>query len=77
MWSLMIVDDEELIREGLRDLISWDQYGVRVVGEAAGGEEALRKTRTQRPDIIVTDVVMPDMNGLELVERLRSMMMIC
>jgi two-component system response regulator YesN len=71
MFSLLIVDDEAVIREGLRDCVDWRSLGIKIVGEAADGDEALAKVKTLDPDIVLTDVVMPGTDGLELARILR------
>lgn len=72
MLKVLIADDEKSIREGLACLINWNDYGFTVVGAAGNGVEALSFIRTHRPDLLVTDIRMPDMNGLELIEQVRS-----
>ena len=66
MLKVFLVEVETLIREGLRDRIPWEQYGFRFVGEAGDGEMALPLIRKTRPDVIITDIKMPFMDGLEL-----------
>lgn len=66
MLKVFLVEDESLIREGLRDKIPWEQYGYRFVGEAADGEMALPLIRKTRPDVLITDIKMPFMDGLSL-----------
>ena len=66
MLKVFLVEDETVIREGLRDRIPWEQYGYRFVGEAADGEVALPLIRKTRPDVLITDIKMPFMDGLEL-----------
>ena len=64
MFRLLIVDDEYYVRVGIKSAIDWSEIGVEVVGEAADGEEALEMALSSRPDIILTDVRMPFMDGL-------------
>ncbi|ASS67141.1 MULTISPECIES: response regulator [unclassified Paenibacillus] len=71
MYSLLIVDDEPAIREGMQTLIEWERLGFRVAGLAADGLEGLRLYRELAPDLILVDIRMPRMNGLELVEEIR------
>ena len=66
MLKVFLVEDESVIREGLRDRIPWEQYGFRFVGEAADGEIALPLIRKARPDVLITDIKMPFMDGLSL-----------
>lgn len=72
MLSMMIVDDEEIIREGLRDYVDWSGMGIEICGEADNGKNALQKVRELRPNILLTDVVMPGMSGLELIQAIRE-----
>lgn len=66
MLKVFLVEDESVIRDGLRDKIPWEQYGFRFVGEAADGEMALPMIRKTRPDVLITDIKMPFMDGLSL-----------
>lgn len=68
MLKVFLVEDESVIREGFRDKIPWEQYGFRLVGEAADGEMALPLIRKMRPDVLITDIKMPFMDGLSLSE---------
>ncbi len=69
MIRLMVVDDEAVIRQGLRQAVRWAEYGIQIVGEARSGAEALR-ARALRPDIVITDIRMSEGDGLSLVKRL-------
>ena len=64
--KVFLVEDETVIREGLRDRMPWDQFGYRFVGEAADGEMALPLIRKTMPDVLITDIKMPFMDGLSL-----------
>ena len=70
--TLLIVDDEAEIRSGLRSIIPWEDHSISVIGTAVNGAEALDKIRYYEPDIVITDIQMPGMNGLELVRRARE-----
>lgn len=72
MYKLLVVDDEYNIRDGIINAVSWDLCGVEVVGEAASGIEALKKVKEALPDIVITDISMEDMDGLELAEKLKQ-----
>ena len=64
--KVFLVEDESIVREGLRDMIPWEQYGFAFAGEAADGEVALPQVRRSRPDILITAINMPFMDGLSL-----------
>lgn len=68
MIKVMIVDDEPFIRQGLRILIDWEKYGYSICAEAANGKEAAEKLRAEEYDLVITDIKMPNMNGIELIE---------
>lgn len=70
--KMLIVDDEPIICEGLRLTIDWEKYGVQVVGVAYDGEEALRMTRDHKVDIVLSDIRMEPMDGLQLTEKLKQ-----
>jgi len=70
MYRLMIVDDDEIIREGLVKNINWNEYGIQVVAEAKNGKEALEKIELFIPEIILSDIKMPFMDGIELAKYL-------
>jgi YesN/AraC family two-component response regulator len=72
MYTLLIVDDERWVRQGLRSTIDWQAEGIEVLGEAEDGEEALMLIELQTPDIIITDIKMPGMDGLALIETVKN-----
>jgi two-component system response regulator YesN len=72
MYRLMIVDDEMSTRTGLRDYIDWSSYGIEVVGEATNGESGLALYKELLPHIVITDIKMPNMNGIEFAKHLRE-----
>jgi two-component system response regulator YesN len=72
MYSVLIVDDERWVRQGLRSTIDWQAEGIEVLGEAEDGEEALRLIELRTPDIIITDIKMPRMDGLALIETVKN-----
>jgi len=68
---LLLVDDHELMRQGLRSILDREQ-DVEVVGEAASGREAVELARTLSPDVVVMDVAMKDLNGIEATRQIRA-----
>lgn len=66
MLKVFLVEDESVVREGLRDNIPWQQWGYRFVGEAGDGEMALPLIQKTQPDVLLTDIKMPFMDGLSL-----------
>jgi two-component system response regulator YesN len=69
---MLVVDDEALFRQGLIHLVRNNPLGWEVVGEAADGEEAIQAVHTCTPDLIITDINMPVMDGLDLAERIHE-----
>jgi DNA-binding NarL/FixJ family response regulator len=69
MIRMLLADDHTLFREGVRALFA-AETDIEVVGEAADGEEAVRKTGELRPDVVVMDILMPGMNGIEATQRI-------
>lgn len=72
MYRVLLVDDENIIVEGLRRVIRWADYSCEVVGTACDGEEGTRLIRQLRPHILFTDIRMPGQDGLAMVAALRS-----
>jgi len=71
MITLLIVDDEEIIREGLKEYIPWQEAGIKIVGTAEDGLDALEKIKSLKPDIVMADIRMPRMDGLQLAQRIK------
>ncbi|WP_284645195.1 response regulator transcription factor [Paenibacillus silviterrae] len=71
MYKLLIVEDEPLIRTGLRYYFSWEELGFNKILEAENGLEGYHTAVRERPDMIITDIRMPELTGLEMIERLR------
>ena len=70
-YNILLVDDEEL-RVGIREKICWETLGFSLVGEAANGQDALELAEQLCPDVVLTDIKMPFMDGLELCRRLKQ-----
>ena len=67
-YKILVVDDEILIRQGIIHYVDWESNGYQIVGEAANGEEAIEKIEQLEPHILLTDIVMPKMDGIELIQ---------
>jgi two-component system response regulator YesN len=72
MHKVLIVDDEPIVREGLQYIIDWKKNGFEIAGTAENGEEGLRKIETLHPDLVITDIRMPGLTGLEMVEKAKK-----
>ena len=72
MLSILIVEDEDIIRQGLVHLIDWNSMGCQVIGQARDGEEGERLIKALRPDIVLTDIKMPKKNGIKMIENALS-----
>jgi len=67
MYKILIVDDEVLVRVGIKSMLNWEDKGYTIIGEACNGIEALAKIQEQEPHIIFVDLIMKKMNGFELI----------
>lgn len=72
MYSIMIVEDEYLVRQGISSLVDFKKFDMQVIGEAENGIEAWEKIQAECPDIILTDINMPQMNGIKLAQLARE-----
>jgi two-component system, NarL family, response regulator DegU len=62
---ILIVDDHEIVRDGIRTLLSRSRHEWTICGEASNGEEAIEAAKTLKPDVVILDITMPKMSGLE------------
>lgn len=67
-YKILIVDDESILRNGLKYLCNWEEEGFMVIGEASNGKEALEIIKDKEPNIVITDLIMPEMDGIELAK---------
>ena len=72
MHTVLIVDDELIIRQGLKCIIEWDKLGFKIIGEASNGKDALDFILQKNPDVVMMDIRIPKLSGLEVVEQVRQ-----
>lgn len=72
MFKVIIVEDDMLYRHEIRNFVEWEKYGFTVIGEAVNGEQALNIIARTPPDLVFTDISMPGMNGIALIQALRE-----
>lgn len=72
MYRVFLVDNEPYILEGLRNIIDWNEYGLEIAGEALNGLDALKQLDFKEIDILLTDIKMPKMDGLQLMRTLKQ-----
>ncbi|MDR0708506.1 MAG: response regulator [Spirochaetaceae bacterium] len=72
MLGILIVDDDALVRMNLKSIIEWEKEGFVITGEAENGKKGLELIRRDKPDIVITDVKMPVMDGLEMIRNARA-----
>lgn len=72
MYKLLIVDDEPLVQVGIKSLLNWNALGIEVIDTAVNGKVALDIINEQHPDIVLTDIKMPVIDGIELIKRCRE-----
>jgi two-component system, response regulator YesN len=72
MWKIAIIDDDRQVLNGLRSQINWNELQAKCVGERLDGEQGLELIRSRKPDLVITDIYMPEMNGLEMIQALRQ-----
>jgi len=70
--KILVVDDEFIMRQGITHMIDWEQEGFQIIGQASNGQEALEMIKDNLPDIIISDVVMPQLDGIELAKFIQA-----
>lgn len=73
MYRVLLVDDEAIARTGLRSTFEWEKKGFQIVGEASNGQKAMKWIENNEVDILITDIAMPVMCGLELTRKTREL----
>ncbi|MGO4498428.1 helix-turn-helix domain-containing protein [Paenibacillus sp. 2RAB27] len=71
MWTVLLVEDEVFVRRKVKETMRWKEMGFTIIGEAGNGLEAMDKIRECQPDVVITDIVMPLMNGVDLLKQAR------
>ncbi len=71
-YTILLVDDESAVREGIRARTPWQEYGFSVIAEAGNGIEALELVEELQPDVVITDIKMPYLDGIELIQEIRQ-----
>ncbi|SDO04327.1 two-component system, response regulator YesN [Paenibacillus sp. yr247] len=72
MWKIAIIDDDRQVLKGMKQVIPWEEIGAEWVGESVNGARGLELIRETKPDIVITDIYMPVMSGLKMIEILRE-----
>ena len=67
MYKVMLVDDEKLILQGVLNIVDWDKLGLKITHMAQNGKEALELIERLHPQIVITDINMPGINGIDLI----------
>ena len=71
-YTILLVDDEEAVRTSIKNLTPWAEYGFEVMAEASNGQEALEIVYETMPDVIITDIRMPYLDGIGFIEEVRK-----
>lgn len=77
LYKVLIVDDEAIIREGLRSTIDWETLNCCVIGEAEDGDEGFEMIKKHQPDIVFADIRMPGLNGLDMISKINELKQCC
>ncbi len=77
MFKVMIIDDETIIRTGIKNIINWKQFDCKICAEASDGEEGAALIKQHLPDIIITDIRMPGIDGLKMINEIKDVVPDC
>ena len=72
MFETIIIDDDAIIRKGLKSIVDWEELGFSIEGEAQDGNDGIELARLIDPDLILTDIKMPAVDGLEMINEIRK-----
>ena len=72
MYRFMILDDEPVVREGIKSLIDWSEYEFELCAEGVDGKDGLKKILEFQPDLVLIDLKMPGMTGIEVIQSARN-----
>ncbi len=72
MLKVVFIDDETLVKLGLRSMLNWEEEGVEIEGEASSGSEGLELILRTKPDLVITDIIMPEMDGIEMMQKVKE-----
>lgn len=71
MIKVILIDDESIVRKGLTATINWQKFNMEVVGDAANGQRGWELFLEKSPEVVITDIVMPELNGIELAQKIK------
>ena len=72
MYQMMIIDDEPIVRSGLKELLSWEELGFEICAEGQDGKDGLQKVLEFQPDVVLVDLKMPGLSGIELIREAKK-----
>jgi two-component system, response regulator YesN len=75
--KVLVVDDEYFAREGMKRTVPWEKYGCTICGEAQDGREGIEEAKKHKPDLIITDISMPEVNGIDMAKEIREFLPNC
>lgn len=70
--KILVVDDEFIMRQGIKHMLDWEQEGFQVIGQASNGQEAIEIIKENLPNIVISDIVMPQIDGIELTKFIQT-----